>query len=186
VRLDQPRVAPLADDQIDPETRERVQMGPGGQRSILNIFRTLAHHPGLLKRWLVFANHVLAKSTLPARERELVILRIGWRCRAGYEWGQHVVVGKAAGLSDAEIARIPAGPAAAEWTPLERALLRATDELHDDAFISDATWAELARSFSTQQLIDLVFTIGQYNLVSMALNSFGVQAEPGLPPLPRA
>ena len=181
VRLDQPRVTPLRDDQIDPEIRERFSRGP-----ILNIFRTLAHYPALLKRWLVFGNHVLSKSTLPARERELVILRIGWLCRAGYEWGQHVAIGKAAGLSDGEIARIPQGASAPGWTALERALLRATDELHGDAFVSDATWAELSGSLTTQQLIDFVFTVGQYNLVSMALNTFGVQPEPGLPPLPRA
>jgi 4-carboxymuconolactone decarboxylase len=181
VRLDKPRVAPLSDDQIDPEIRERIFPGP-----ILNIFRTLAHHPALMKRWLVFGNHVLGKSTLPARERELVILRIGWLCRAGYEWGQHVVIAKTAGLTDEEIARIPKGAEAASWSRSDRALLRATDELHGDAFISDATWAELASSLSSQQLIDLVFTVGQYNLVSMALNSFGVQPEPGLAPLPRS
>ena len=93
---------------------------------------------------------------------------------------------RAAGLSDEEIARIPKGADAAGWSAADRALLRATDELHGDAFISDATWPELATSLSTQQLMDLVFTIGQYNLVSMALNSFGVQPEPGLAPLPRS
>jgi 4-carboxymuconolactone decarboxylase len=181
MRLDKPRLEPLADDQLDPELRVRFGDGP-----ILNIFRTLAHHPGLAKRWLVFGNHVLAKSSLPARERELLILRIGWLCRAGYEWGQHVVIGKASGLTDEEIARIAKGPDAPGWSAGDRALLRATDELHADAFVSDATWAELAKVWSTQQLMDLVFTVGQYNLVSMALNSFGVQPEPGLPKLPAA
>jgi alkylhydroperoxidase family enzyme len=174
-------VNPLAVDQLEPELRARFGDGP-----VLNIFRTLANHPGLMKRWLVFGNHVLSKTTLPARERELLILRIGWLCRAGYEWGQHVVIGKAAGLTDEEIARIPKGPTAPGWSAADRALLCATDELHEDAFISDATWAELAGSWSTQQLIDLVFTVGQYNLVSMALNSLGVQPEPGLAPLPRS
>ena len=181
MRLDKPRLEPLADDQLDPELRVRFGDGP-----ILNIFRTLAHHPGLAKRWLVFGNHVLAKSSLSARERELLILRIGWLCRAGYEWGQHVVIGKASGLTDEEIARIAKGPDAPGWSAGDRALLRATDELHADAFVSDATWAELSKSWNTQQLMDLVFTVGQYNLVSMALNSFGVQPEPGLPKLPAA
>jgi alkylhydroperoxidase family enzyme len=182
MRLDKSRIAALADDQITPEVRELVGGSPMG---MLNIFRTLANHPGLMKRWLVFGNHVLGKSTLPAREREIAILRIGWLCRSGYEWGQHVVMGKAVGLSDDEIARIPQGAAGNGWTDLERAVLRATDELYEDAFVSDATWAELASSLSTQQLMDFVFTVGQYNLVSMALNSFGVQPEPGLPKLPR-
>ena len=182
MRLDKPRVAPLSDDQIDPEIRERIG---STAMPILNIFRTLAQHPGLMKRWLVFGNHVLGKSTLPAREREIAILRIGWLCRSGYEWGQHVVMGKAVGLSDDEIARIPQGAAGDGWSDLERAVLRATDELYEDAFVSDATWAELASALSTQQLMDFVVTVGQYTLVSMALNSFGVQPEPGLPKLPR-
>src|SRR4030095_8361610 len=107
VRLDKPRVNPLAVDQLEPELRARFGDGP-----VLNIFRTLANHPGLMKRWLVFGNHVLSKTTLPARGWELLVLRIGWLCRAGYEWGQHVVIGKAAGLTDEEIARIPKGPTA--------------------------------------------------------------------------
>lgn len=179
MRLDKPRVPPLADAQIDPELRDRLGDGP-----ILNIFRTLANHPKLMKRWLVFGNHVLGRSTLPARERELLILRIGWLCRSGYEWGQHVRIARESGLRDEEIARVPRGAEASGWSELDRALLRATDELHADAFISDATWQELSRQLDTQQLIDLVFTVGQYQLVSMALNSFGVQPEPGLARLP--
>lgn len=179
MRLEKPRVAPLADAEIDPELRERFGSGP-----ILNIFRTLANHPALMKRWLVFGNHVLAKSTLPAREREIAILRTGWLCRSGYEWGQHVGIGKGSGLSDEEIARIAKGSDAPGWSELERALLRATDELHADSFVSDATWAALSQHLSTQQLMDLVFTVGQYTLVSMALNTLGVQPEPGLPRLP--
>ena len=128
----------------------------------------------------MFGNHVLARNTLPPRERELVILRIGWLCRSGYEWGQHVRIARDSGLRDDEIARIARGPDAPGWSELDRALLRATDELHDDAFISDATWQALSQHLDTQQLIDLVFTVGQYQLVSMALNSFGVQPEPGL------
>jgi len=179
VKLKAPRIEPLAEDALPDEARVNMGGGP-----TLNIFRTLAHHPGLMKRWLVFGNHVLGKSTLPAREREIVILRIGWLCGSGYEWGQHVVIGKAVGLTDDDVARIAEGPDAPGWSGLERALLRATDELRADAFIRDETWAELAEHYDTQQLMDLVFAVGQYQLVSMALNSFGVQPEPGLPPLP--
>jgi 4-carboxymuconolactone decarboxylase len=180
MRLETPRVAPLPVAEMDAEIRERLGDGP-----VLNIFRTLANHPKLMKRWLVFGNHVLGRSTLPPRERELVILRIGWLCRSAYEWGQHVGIALGSGLSQAEIDRIPSGADAAGWSELERALLRATDELHADAFISNATWAALAAHLDTQQLMDLIFTVGQYNLVSMALNSLGVQPEPGLPAFPK-
>lgn len=181
MRLDTPRLPPLEPDEIEEKLLAGFGDGP-----ILNIFRTLAHHPDLMRRWLVFGNHVLRKSTLQARERELVILRIGYLCRAGYEWGQHVAIGKQAGLSDDEIAAIAEGPSAERWGELDRALLQATDELHGDAFISDPTWKTLSKHLDTKQLMDLVFAVGQYNLVSMALNTLGVQPEPGAPELPKA
>jgi alkylhydroperoxidase family enzyme len=174
--LQTPRIPPLEEDRIDPETRARFDGRP-----MDNIFRTLSHHPKLFKRWLVFGNHILTKSSFPARERELAILRIGWLCRAEYEWGQHVLIGKQAGLVDDEIARIPAGLEADGWSDRDRAILAAVDELHADAFVGDATWAALASHFDTQQLLDLIFTVGQYNLVSMVLNTLGVQLDERLP-----
>jgi len=185
MRLTRPRIPPLDPAAFPSDVREIVSRdASAGAAEPLNILRTLAHHPKLMKRWLVFANHVLFKSTLPARERELVILRIGWLCRAGYEWGQHVLIGRDAGLTAEEIERIIQGPDAAGWSDLDCLLLRATDELHDDAFVSDATWKALVGHLTTEQLMDLVFAVGQYNLVSMALNSFGVQLDPGIEAMP--
>jgi alkylhydroperoxidase family enzyme len=128
---------------------------------------------------------VLGKSTLPARGRELAILRVGWLCRAGYEWGQHVRIARATGLSDAEIERVAAGPDAPGWSPAESALLRAVDELHADAFVGDAAWQALTRHYDVRQILDLIFAVGQYRLVSMALNTLGVQLDPGVEGLPR-
>jgi 4-carboxymuconolactone decarboxylase len=180
VRLSQPRVQPVDDESVlDEEARALLaatSLGPA-----VNIFRTLIRNPKLFKRWLVFANHVLFKSTIPPRDREILILRTGWRCRAEYEWGQHVIIGKAAGLTDDEIIRITEGPDARGWEPFDAALVRAADELHDEQFVVDATWAALAERYSTEQLMDAVFAVGQYTLVSMALNSFGVQLDPGVP-----
>ncbi|MFW5937226.1 MAG: carboxymuconolactone decarboxylase family protein, partial [Desulfosalsimonas sp.] len=84
------------------------------------------------------------------------------------------------GLTDEEIDRIQSGPDAEGWSDLDRALLRATDELKDDAFISDATWNELKKTYTDQQMMDLIFAVGNYNLVSMALNSLGVQLDPNM------
>lgn len=181
MRLSAPRIPPLDPAQFGEEVRSIVE---SSDTPPLNIFRTLANHPKLLRRWLVFANHVLFKSTLAPRERELVILRIGWLCRAGYEWGQHVLIGREAGLSDEEIQRITEGPDASGWKELDTLLLRATDELHDDAFVSDATWQALEGHLSTEQMMDLVFAVGQYNLVSMVLNSLGVQLDDGIEGFP--
>ena len=167
----EPRLKPLPRDQWDDETK-----GLLGE-SALNIFSTFAHHPKLMKRWLVFGNHVLAKSTLPARDRELVVLRTGWNCRAPYEWGQHVVIARSIGITDDEITRVSVGPDAGGWSEQDAVLLRAADELHNDQTLTDATYAALATRYDVQNLLDLVFTVGQYHLVSMALNAFRVDRE---------
>lgn len=181
-RLATPRIAPRTDDEMDEDTRRLLGVTKGGVGAgrVLNIFRTLAAHPKLLERWLVFGTHVLLKSSLPARERELAILRVGWKCRSEYEWGQHVAIGRASGLGDDEIRRIAAGPEAPGWNALDTAILRGADELVDDHCLSDATWNALAAHWSTEQLVDFVFAVGQYTLVSMALNSFGVQLDAGV------
>ena len=187
MRLSKPRVEPLDPATAPPAAREQFEKLAGGglfNGRVLNIFATLAHHPELMRRWLVFGNHILGKSTFPPRERELAILRVGYLCQSEYEWGQHVLIARRCGISDEEIARVAKGPAAPGWSAADAAVLRAADELHGDQMIGDATWAELAKTWNRQQLMDLVFTIGQYHLVAMALNTFGVQRDPGVPPLP--
>src|SRR5215470_597064 len=179
MRLAKPRLEPLAEEAWDDETRETLERLKVDGR-VFNIFRTLAAHPKLLKKWLVFGNHILNKSTLPPRERELLILRAGWLCRAEYEWGQHVVIGKREGLTDDEINRVKEGPDAPGWSEQDVTLLRAVDELHQQTFISDAVWNRLAASYNKQQLLDLIFTVGQYHLVSMALNTLGVRLDEGI------
>ena len=179
MRLSVPRLSPLPQAEIPEELLKYT--GGRVNQPVINIYATLARHAKLAKRWLVFGTHILAKSTLGARERELLILRIGWRCKSEYEWGQHARIGLASGLTADEIKRIAQGPDAPDWSAFDITLLRAADELHDDQFISDATWNALAVLYNEQQLIDLIFTVGQYTLVSMALNTLGVQLEAGTP-----
>ncbi|HEX2590530.1 MAG TPA: hypothetical protein VHL34_03505 [Rhizomicrobium sp.] len=107
-----------------------------------------------------------------------MILRIGYLCKSGYEWTQHVGIGKREGLTDDECTRIKQG-AGAGWSAADAALITASDELHHDQFITDATWKALKEHFSDKQCMDVVFTAGQYTQVSMILNSFGVQLDPG-------
>ena len=180
MRLDQPRVEPLDAAQQSAEAQD-IMAGLPENMTALNIMKTLAQHPDLMRRWMVFANHILGKSTLPVRERELLILRIGYLCQSGYEWGQHVLIARQAGMTDDEIRACQTGSATPGLSDRDRLLFQATEELHEDAHVSDATWAALAQHLNTQQLMDVVFTVGQYNLVSMALNSFGVQPDEGLP-----
>lgn len=173
-----PRIPPLEPAEQDEQTRELLaQAGTVGPAT--NIFATLVRHPGLFRRWLPFGGKLLA-GRLPARERELLILRTGWRCQSDYEWGQHVLIGRAAGLSDAEIERIKEGPEATSWDPFDATLLRAADELHDESCISDATWQSLAARYDERQLIEVPMVVGQYHLVSFTLRSLGVRREPGV------
>ena len=146
----------------------------------LNIFRVMMNHPKLTRRWTVFAGHVLQKQTLPVRDRELLILRIGWLNQAEYEWAQHVEIAKRGGITADEIERVKQGPKAG-WNANEAALLQAADDLFENSVVSDETWAALSKAYSTEQMMDAVFTIGQYNLVSWALNSFGVPLDDFLP-----
>lgn len=183
-RLGRPRIPPVEKADLTPEQQEILE--PFERRGRLyNVFRTMATHPELARDWLTFANYVLRKCTLPPRDREVLILRIGWLCGAEYEWAQHTRLGKALGLTDEDILHIRQGPDAPGATRHDRALLRAVDELHYDSFISDDTWNALAETYHTKQMMDVVFAVGQYNLVSMALNTFGVQLDPGLEGFPK-
>ena len=183
MRRSVPRIPPITDDQMSDEQR-KLLTPLIEQGWVDNVFRTMVQHPKLYKRWIVFANHVLFKSTLPAREREIAILRVGWLCQAEYEWAQHVEIGKRAGITDEEIAKIIKGPDA-DWSPADNALLLAVDELHQNKDISDGTWTKLSDHFSDKQIMDLVFAVGQYTLVSMALNTFGVQLDERLSGFPK-
>jgi alkylhydroperoxidase family enzyme len=149
-----------------------------------NIFATLVRHPRLFNRWSPFGGVLLRRGELSARHRELLILRTAWHCRADYEWGQHVRIARAAGLTDEEIGHIPAGPRVAGWSALDAALLQAADELHRDAWISDETWATLSAELDERQLIEVCMVVGQYHLVAFTLNSLGVEPEADADPLP--
>ncbi len=180
-----PRIPPLADHEMDDRQRELVQPYVLDGHTE-NVFRTMAQYPAMLKRWGPMIGHVLVKNSLSLRDREILILRTGYLCRAEYEWAQHVRIAKEAGITDGEIACIMAGHGLGAH---EDALLRAAGELRQGARIGDETWAALAARYSREQLMDVVFTVGQYTLVSMALNSFGVELDGNIgeyPPLPRA
>ena len=180
-----PRISPLPADGRDPRTEALLAPLRRPDGSELHIFATLARHPRLFKRWSAFGGTLLYSGTLPARERELLILRTGYLCRAHYEWGQHVEIARVAGLSDEEIARVAEGPSATAWSAADVELLRAADQLHTESRIDDATWAALAERWDEQQLIELCMVVGQYHLVAFTLNSLGVEPEsddfPALP-----
>lgn len=179
-----PRIPPLPAAERSPEQAELVARTTVGGRPEMNIFATLVRHPRLYDRWTRFGNVLLARGLLPARERELAILRTGYLCATPYEWGHHVEIALAAGLTREEVDRVPAGPSHPDWSAHDAAVLKAADELHGDARIGDDTWGRLAAVYDDAQMIELCMVVGQYHLVAFTLNSLGVQREDGVEDLP--
>lgn len=170
------RITPVPYDDWDEGIVKALSaLAPGypGKFPPSNALGLLARHPALARGFLGFERHLLFKSSLPERVREIAVLRVAWRRRCRYEWAQHVHSAKQSGMTDAEIDELRGEPTTA--------LLRAVDELDTDSRLSDQTYAELTYELDDHQLLDLVFTVGAYGLLAMAFNTFEVELDPGLP-----
>lgn len=179
-----PRIAPV--DEPGPEVAELLSKTMSDENGVpLAIFRTMARHPRLMKRFNVLGGFFLTRGELSARERELCILRTAWRTGCEYEWAQHVLIGRHAGLTDEEIERVVDDAESGDWSDRDAVLLRMTDEVMDHVDVSDETWAELAANFSEAQLIELVALVGFYRMTAGFLNAAGVRKETELPGWPR-
>jgi len=183
LRPSSPRIVPLTD--LTPELQEIMGGGinaPDG--TPLNIFGTIAHHPKLLKRFMNFAGLFLNKGLLPAREREIVILRVGWNCQSVYEFGQHTVIGQRVGLSLSEIDALTKSTSEFEWSERDVNLISMSDDLCHDNCVSEATWKKLSTDWKEDELIELVMVAGTYRLVSGFLNTMGVELDQDTPGWP--
>ena len=189
-----PRVSPLLPPEWDAETRDAASAFPSARDFVVSHhqadgargmhgFGVILRHPALAKAFLTFNNHVAVASSVSKRIRELLILRVSWLRRSEYEFVQHLVLGRNAGLTEAELERVQVGPDAPGWDPVDADLVRAVDELHADARIQDATWARLSAHFSATQLMDIVFAVGCYDVLAMVFKTLGAQLEPGVDPL---
>ena len=170
------RIPPLRPDEWTPEMRKRFDPDGTG-RAAANVFVTFVRNPPADRLRGPINQHILNTTTLSARQREALLMRIGVLCRSEYEWAAHSRLGRRAGMTDADVARIIAGPESGGGDPLEMALLRATDELYKDDRVSDDTWAALARGLDTRQLLDVLVAVGGYRATSMAINTAGVQLD---------
>ena len=180
--MSSPRIPPVTDP--SPELQELLGKTLVRDGTPLNIFGTLAKNPSVLKQFNRLGGQLLQRSSFSAREREIVILRVGWRCRSVYEFGQHTVIGRRSDLSDDDIAALTRADPGAGWSGLERALIAAADELCADDVVSAPTWDTLAARLSEAQLVELLVLAGFYRLVSGFLNSAGVQLDEGVPGWP--
>lgn len=188
--MNTPRIRP-----IDPPYSETVQdafdkiMPPG--RDPLIIFRTFAHNPAVLRRQMALGAALLTSDRVPARDRELVILRTCARCGSEYEWGVHVTAyARPLKVSDEVIAAtVTAGKTGTDasadvsvpifpFSHRESLLVRLVDELHDTARISDELWDALAAVWSAEQLIELITLCGMYHAVSFTTNATRMELEP--------
>ncbi len=176
-----PRLSPLPREEWTDAARDVFAFwGEPNAReegSKTNIIMVMAHHPALALAYNSFGKHLLVDSSLPVRPRELVVLRVAWHVKSLYEWHNHVGYALNIGMTIDEIAAIKTGPSAPNWNEEDRSILLAVDELMASNNLSDDTWALLFKHYDKQAIMDLVFTIGQYVMISWALNTFGVQLE---------
>jgi alkylhydroperoxidase family enzyme len=187
-----PRILPLPPGEWPPEMKDALAaLRPAnprhpfpsrreGRPKGLNVLGTLARHPELARAYHTFNGYILFASTLSPRQRELLVLRVAAVRASEYEWAQHAVLAGDAGLDEDEVARIAEGPDASGWPPLDAAMVRAVDELIGEGTIGEATWTVLAGHLDEQQLMDLVFTVGAYEVLAMALRSFDVELDDDL------
>jgi 4-carboxymuconolactone decarboxylase len=177
-----PRIKPITEPSAElEEIFAKALLGPSGKP--INIFGTLGHHPKLLKRFNVLGGFFLNAGLLLAREREIVILRVGYRCQSVYEFGQHTVIGLQAGLTIDEIASL-ASETLGIWSSTDAALIALADDLCTDNCVSDATWTSLQADWNEAELLELVMVAGMYRMVSGFLNTMGVQLDDGVPGWP--
>ena len=172
-----PRILPAGSP--GPEAAETLAKLPSLDGRPLNIFATLAHHPLLLRRFTALGGVFLALNQLPAREREIVILRVAWRTGSVYEFGQHTRIGLASGLGEEEVVRV-AREGDDGWDPADAALIAAVDELQAADRVGDDTWAELSGRYTEAELLELLALIGFYRMTAGILNSAGVEPEAGV------
>lgn len=179
-----PRYAPLKLEEVSPEGQEQVDairtaFNIPPERPFPDVSLITLRHPGMFKAQMVLGIELAAKGTIPARERELAVLRLALLARAPFEWCEHVDIGKAFGITPEEIERVVAGSAAPGWTEHEAALLRAVEEMVGDHCMSDETWSTLAQTYSEQQMLEVPMLVGAYLMTAIQQNSLKIQPKGG-------
>ncbi len=187
-----PRIEPILPSEWNEEILDALGAFPSSMNFVLDrwnensedirgmhVLGFFATYPKLAKAFLTLNKHVAADSALSFRERELLILRIGWLTKSEYEFGQHLILGRRAGLTDAELERLQQSSDAEGWSEEDADFIRAVDELHFDSRLSDDTWERLSKRLSHEQILDLIFVVGVYGMMATAINTYNIPAEPG-------
>lgn len=182
VLADGPRIAPLPNDGIDQQSWDlvnavRAGAGAGPTDVMPEYMRIMLRHRDIFRCQMDMGD-VLYRGKLPARDRELAVLRCGWLCRAPYEWGQHALIAQRIGMSVEEIERAKQGSSAPGWSEHDAAIVRGVEELIGDQALSDETWNTLAKTWDEVQLIEFPMMIGQYVATAFVQNSLRAPLEP--------
>jgi 4-carboxymuconolactone decarboxylase len=171
---------------IDDELAAIVARTAPPDREPPGTIAVLLHRPAMLRTFLPWASVLAREGALPRRDHEILALRASLNCRSGFEWGEHLIFARGAGLTDDDVDRIVAGPDADGWAPHEAALMRAADQLHTSCDIDDATWIQLAAHYEDGQLVEIPYVVGQYTMLSMVANGLRVNVPGSFRPLPEA
>ena len=177
------RLPQVAQEDLTDEQRAFLGKWTGG---IFNnadknpVLRTLAHHPALADVFSPLNIHLLSTNTLPVKERQIAIMRTAWLTKATYMWSSHLNTSRVCGLSDEMYAPIQHGADDPYFTPFERVVMQATEELVTERKVGDASWAALAAEWDEKQLLDFLFTVGCYAMVAGVMRSAEVQRDPDL------
>jgi alkylhydroperoxidase family enzyme len=158
--------------------------GSGERFDPLNfdIIGMLAHHPEMARVFLQFNGFLLQRGELPARLRELIILRVAHRHRSAFEWEQHVRLGAAVGVTETDVAALADGNEG--FSGADRVVLDAVDELMADGKGRWSTWQSLVDELGEHAAMEVIFLVGTYTMTAMAFGTWGLTAQSGSAPLP--
>ena len=162
-----PRVKPVAPG-TRPELAELEARIKGARGRISPLYSVLLNSPLLASGWEQLFTVIRQKTSVAARLRELVILRVAMLNGAGYEFEAHVPHAVAAGMTEEEVGRLKAGRTEGFQGP-ERLVLQYTDAMTRDLAVPDALYAQLDKTFDVKTLVELTATIAAYNMVSRFL-----------------
>lgn len=183
MKTEQPRIAPLPREEWNEAARDVFSFWEGASArehgSNSNVMMTLANHPRLALAQLEFGKYLLVESTLSARQRELLIMRVAWHYHSHYQWAHHLVTVRRMGFTDAEIEALKQGPEDPVWIGDERAFLSGIDQLCEAGRIDNAIWNDLHRTMSRHQLMDMLYSVGFFAMNAWAFSAMGIQLEPG-------
>ena len=156
------------------DVRELLPLIAQPGREPARTMAVLARQPELLSPFLGWAAALALNGVLAHRDHEILALRVASNCGSEFEWVEHVEYARAAGLADDEIALVAQPIDEGTWSDAEQALLSVADELHDACDVTETTWTRLVDHYDQSAIVEILFVVGQYTMLSMVANAAGI------------